>query len=252
MKTTTIKLQSAQYLLFAALGAAMSLTFGMSTARGELLFSDSFQYPAGPLAGQGPPADAPPGQTGWTLISGNPQVTAAGLHFPHVFSAGGGTSFLGTNSDHVVANFAPVTSGVVWLGFLINLTGGSNNGFAVVNLSNGAGLPTGYGVLFDQQVFGIDNDIGGRGTAAFTNISPSATPNWLVVKLDFDAGTQMLFVNPTHDAGEPQGSAAKARLRMTSAFQMGGISQIFLNTGLSNGAWGFDEVRIGTALADLE
>ncbi|HEY2712841.1 MAG TPA: hypothetical protein VGI60_10030 [Chthoniobacterales bacterium] len=241
--------QSLRCVLLASLLATLSL--GLSTVRGDLLFTDSFEYPTGPLAGQGPPADAPPGQTGWTLVSGNPQVTATGLHFPHVFSAGGGTSFLATHGDHVVANFTPVTSGVVWLGFLINLTGGSNNGFAVVNLSNG-GTPTGYGVLFDQQVFGIDNDIGGSGSAAFTNISPGVTPNWLVVELDFDAGTQTLFVNPTHDAGEPQGFAAKARLRMTTAFQMGGISQIFLNTGLSTGQWGFDEVRISTTLADLE
>jgi hypothetical protein len=238
-------------ILLASLLATLSL--GLSTARGDLIFSDSFAYRPGPLAGQGPPADAPPGQTGWSLVSShNPAVTAMGLHFPHVFSTGGGTSFLATHGDRVVADFTPVTSGVVWLGFLINLADGSNYGFAVINLGNGAGITPGYGVLFNQQVFGIDNDTGLAGSQVATTISPSVTPNWLVVELDFDTGAETLFVNPTHDAGEPQGFAAKARLKMTPEFQMGGISQVFLSTGAADGQWGFDEVRIGTSLSDLE
>ena len=120
----TTRWQSVIRLLFAGLTVATSLSLGMSTARGELLFSDSFAYPAGPLVGQGPPAGAPPGQTGWSFVSGDPQVSAMGLIFPNVFSAGGGTVFLSSTFDHVVANLTPVTGGVVWLSFLINLSGG--------------------------------------------------------------------------------------------------------------------------------
>ena len=246
MKTT--RWQSVVRLLFAGLTLATSLSLGMSTARGELLFSDSFEYPTGPLAGQGPPAGAPPGQTGWSFVSGNPQVTASGLMFPHVFSAGGGTVFLSSAFDHVVANLTPVTRGVVWLGFLINLSSGDDLGFAVVNLGNGSTAPTGYGVLDFDRVFGIDND--GTGQAA-TNIAPGPAPSWLVVKLDFNAGTQTLYVNPTHSTSSPDRLVPSARLRMTPEFQAAGFFQVFLNVGFSNGAWGFDEVRIGTTFTDV-
>jgi hypothetical protein len=60
--------QSVARFLFTGLTVATSLSLGMSTARGELLFSDSFEYPTGPLAGQGP-SSAPPGQTGWSFVS---------------------------------------------------------------------------------------------------------------------------------------------------------------------------------------
>ncbi len=81
----TTRWQSVIRLLFAGLTVATSLSLGMSTARGELLFSDSFEYPTGPLVGQGPPAGAPPGQTGWSFVSGDPQVSAIGSDFPERF-----------------------------------------------------------------------------------------------------------------------------------------------------------------------
>jgi hypothetical protein len=246
MKTT--RWQLVVRSLFAGLMLATSLSLGMSTARGELLFSDSFEYPTGPLAGQGPPAGAPPGQTGWTFVSGNPQVSAMGLIFPHLFSAGGGTVFLSSNFDHVVANLTPVTSGVVWLSFLINITSGDDTGFAVVNLGNASSPPTGYGVLDFQGVFGIDND--GRGQAA-TNIAPDAAPSWLLVKLDFSTGAQTLFVNPMSSTSSPDALVPSARLRMDPRFQTAGFDQVFLNVGLSDGIWGFDEVRIGRTFADV-
>ncbi len=247
MKTTPW--QSVGRLLFAGLALVTSLSLGMSTARGELLFSDSFQYPTGSLVGQGPPAGAPPGQTGWSFVSGDPQVSAMGLMFPRLFSAGGGTVFLSSNFDHVVANLTPVTSGVVWLSFLINVTSGDDSGFAVVNLGNGSSSPpTGYGVLDFDRVFGIDND--GTGQAA-TNIAPGSAPSWLLVKLDFTTGAQILYVNPMPSAGSPDGLVPSARLLMDPRFQAAGFYQVFLNVGSSNGVWGFDEVRIGTTFRDV-
>jgi len=40
----------------------------VSSACGELLFSDSFDYPAGNLDGQGPPPGSPPGQGAWVAV----------------------------------------------------------------------------------------------------------------------------------------------------------------------------------------
>ena len=166
MKRITIK-HNSRYLGFAALVATMVITFGFSTVRGGLLFSDSFEYPVGPLAGQGPPAGAPPGQTGWSLVSGIPQVLSQGLHFSRVLSAGEGAGFRHEPVDNTVAaNLTPVHSGVVWIGFLFQQVGGPTPvfGFAVLNLSAEDGQPpTGYGVLFVSNRFGIDNDTGDKG-----------------------------------------------------------------------------------------
>src|SRR5439155_22717070 len=149
---------------------AITLSLGRSSVRGDLLFFDSFEYPVGSLAGQGPPIGAPPGQTGWSAVTGNPKVTARGLDFPRVFSTGGGTNFQGNSLDHAVAYLTPVMNGVVWLEFLINLRSGSDFGFAVVNLGNDAVTAPGYGVLYNSGLFGIDN--GTRGHVSYSTISP--------------------------------------------------------------------------------
>jgi hypothetical protein len=233
-------------LILVALSVALSFTMSLSTARGELLFSESFDYPAGPLGGQGPPPGSPPGQTGWTTVSGNPQVVSTGLTYPHILSAGGATVIYGGNSDHAVANLSPVTSGVVWIGFLIELSSGSDDGYATLNPSGLVSPNPGFGVLFDSGVFGIDNDTGGRHSFAYTSIAPSATPQWLVVRLDFTAGSEMIYVNPTSGNTAPH-----ARLRMSPEFQGAGFDQINLNAGFNLGVWIYDEVRVGTTLADI-
>jgi len=54
----------------------------------------------------------------------------------------------------------------VWIGFLFQQVGGPTPvfGFAVLNLSAEDGQPpTGYGVLFVSNRFGIDNDTGDKG-----------------------------------------------------------------------------------------
>jgi hypothetical protein len=253
MKTTAIKRQSSRYLLLTALGVAMSLTFGMSTARGELLFSDSFDYPAGPLAGDGPPAGSPPGQTGWTLQAGDPQVHLGGLHFPHVFRAGNAATFMdaGSNGDNAIAGLSPVNSGIVWIGFLIREVSGRPFGYAVLNVP-GLGNPgPGFGLISEHQLYGIDNDTGSERDRALTTTAPSPTPVWLVVKLDFDAGTESLFVNPSVSAGEPDSATPDAKLPMTAAFRTSGFSQIVLNDGYNNGGFAYDEVRVGTTFFDV-
>ena len=241
------KKQSCRFLLLAGLSAATSLSFGMSTARGELLFSDSFSYPVGPINGQGPPPGAPLGQTGWSLVSGNPQVLPGGLRFRGVASAIGAASLLGSTSDYAVAGLTPVTSGVVWLGYLIEEKKGSTFGFAVVNLGNDLVAGPGFGVIYNTHVFGIDNDTGQVGSVALTTVAPSSMPTWLVVKLDFDAGIESLYINPTSGNATPD-----AELMMAPDFQATGFDQVFLHAGSNNGHWVFDEVRVGATFANVQ
>src|SRR5450432_3657048 len=248
MLTLALNKQFSWYLL-TALSVAMSLTFGMSTARGELLFSDSFDYPPGRLDGDGPPADAPPGQTGWSVLAGNPKVTSKGLHLIEVLSEAGGAAGLrvtGSDTCTAVASLTPINSGTVWIGFLIRVVhSGPRFGFAVLNVSDGiAGDPTpGYGVVFDTRQYGIDND---TGASALTGIPQSYMTSWLVVELNFNKGEQTLRVDPPSADSPPQ-----ATLAMTPQLQANGFSQIWLNEGLNDGSFAIDEVRVGTTFNDI-
>ena len=236
--------------LFALLGGLVLHSFS-SAAQGELLFSDSFQYPAGPLAGQGPPEGAPAGQTGWSNIEGQASVAADGLSYKGLLSSGGAASLLGRTNDEAVAYLTPVTSGVVWLGFLMNLTNRDDLGFAVINLVKTFPLPPGYGVLFNAQVFGIDNGDGGPGSEAFTTVSPGLRPTWLVVSLDFETGQENLYLDPPRGVATPAQLVPSARLQMTRKFRSEGFDHLYLHVGSNTGEWQFDEVRIGTSFSDI-
>src|SRR6266487_18917 len=117
----------------------VSSLLALSNARGELLFSDSFDYPAGNLDGQGPPPGSPPGQGGWVTSNHNPGVASFGLDFPGILTAGHCArlnSIYGTVSDEGIAAIGPVTPdiGIVWVGFLAREARppSATGGFAVV------------------------------------------------------------------------------------------------------------------------
>src|SRR5215467_9364849 len=122
MKITNAVCRGALVSLATILVAASSLT--VSSACGELLFSDSFDYPAGNLDGQGPPPGSPPGQGGWVASNHNPRVVDAGLDFPGILTSGNSArlkSMEDTVSDEAIAAVGPVTPdiGIVWVGFLM-------------------------------------------------------------------------------------------------------------------------------------
>src|SRR5436190_20123934 len=93
------------------------------SAHGELLFSDSFDYPAGDLDGQGPPPGSSPEQGGWVKINHSPRVSPFGLDFPGILTAGNSAGLRiipNMVSDEASAAIGPVTPdmGVVCIGFL--------------------------------------------------------------------------------------------------------------------------------------
>jgi hypothetical protein len=169
------------------------------------------------------------------------------LHYPTLFSVGGAARLNdGGPEQTVVANLTPVNSGVVWLGFLLRRLSTESNGYAVINLTAGTGTANfpGYGVLFVQDEFGIDND--GPGSVT-THLSPPSLPVWLVVKLDFDRGTQKMYVNPSSPNDTPD-----AQLNMSSEFKSAGFNDLRLNVGLNGGAtFLFDEVRVATTFGEI-
>jgi hypothetical protein len=238
--------------------AATLTIFGISPARATLLFADSFDYPTGSLNGDGPPAGSPPGQGPWASLNLDPQVTTPGLQFIGIHWAGNAATLSDTddnNGDAAGADLTPVGgpgSGPIWIGFLIQQDSAPFFGYAVVGFNDGFGATSpGFGVLDGRNVYGIDNDTGLPHSQAITRVSPSATTVWLVVKLDFAAGMEFLFVNPTPGT-EPIVADSKARLAMTPEFQASGFDRIILKEGFNQGSYTFDELRVGTKFGDLK
>ncbi|MBA3833135.1 MAG: hypothetical protein H0X34_14820 [Chthoniobacterales bacterium] len=256
MKTTGY---SSLFLHIAVTFLAISFFPGVANTRGDLIFADSFAYPEGVLAGDGPPPGSPPGQGGWTVSNGSPRVAKTGLRFPGIYWVGRSTivnSPAHTNGDKAVAELLPVTAandGVVWVGFLVSKTHGAlvTHGYAVVSLGNDATGPSlGIGMLFEENLYGLDNNTGENGSRSATNLEPSEETVWMVTKVDFINAKEVLWVNPAPGA-EPDVADAAAHLPMTAEFLSSGFSEIVLKIGYTKGIFHFDEVRVGTAFADV-
>ncbi len=223
-------------------------------AEADLLFSDSFNYPVGSLAGNGPPPGSPPGQGGWIALGLDPQVTAPGLRFRRITAIGNAVTLQDTNDatgDTAAAGIAPIQSGIVWIGFLMRRDGVAyNTGFGTLTFNDGFG-PTApqFGVIFFSGRYGIDNSVVPQ-HKTLTQVAASASTLWLVAKLDFKTGLETLFVNPSR-VGEPSAVPMQVQLAMEPEFQASGISRIVLKEGYSIGSFTFDELRVGTSFSDL-
>jgi hypothetical protein len=245
-------------LAFAVPLLALSLFLCLASARGDLIFADSFDYPKGDLAGNGPPPDSPPGQGAWASFNQTPRVAPFGLDYPGIFSIGNSAGLLGldsTTGDKAVAALGPVTpgDGIVWVGFLIRKARGPHeeDGFAVVSLGNNVTGPSvGIGMLFEKNRYGLDNNTGARFDRSRTAVAPNEKTVWLVTKLDFTTGQEYLWVDPATE-GEPDIAEADAHLPMTAAFMSAGFSEIVLIIGYTEATFQYDELRVGTDFADV-
>jgi len=259
-----MKISLARYLGrlvgLAAILVTVSSLLALSSAHAELLFSDSFDYPAGSLDGQGPPPGSPPGQGGWVKSNGDPKVAASGLDFPGILTAGASAqlqSMFDEVSDEAIAAIGPVTPdlGVVWIGFLTRKArpprvGGG--GFAVV-AAIGASITdpsVGIGMIFDKNRYGLDNDTGEFGSRSLTSVPVDTNTVWLVTKLDFTTGNEYLWVNPSPDT-EPDITNADCQKGMTAEFQAAGFPFLRLRVGYTHALFQFDELRVGTTFADV-
>lgn len=226
--------------------------------RGELLFSDSFHYPVDNLDGQGPPPGSPPGQGAWFASNNEPRVAPHGLDFAGILSAGNCArlhSIFGSISDEAIAAIGPVTPdyGVVWIGFLMRkIKGDVRSGFAVVAvIGESIDDPSvGIGMLFDRNRYGLDNNTGDPGSKSLSDVSVSGQVAWLVTKLDFSAGHEYLWVDPSPPS-EPDIADADADLKMTPEFQAVGFPNVRLRVGYARAVFQFDELRVGTEFADV-
>jgi hypothetical protein len=242
----------------AVVGFLVGILLTLTPAHGELLFSDSFEYPMGILDGQGPPAGSPPGQGGWIASNNNPRVVPFGLDFTGIFSSGNSAwlhSIDDTVSDEAIAAVGPVTPdyGVVWVGFLMRRPQGEDRrGFAVVAVigESVTDPSVGIGLLFDRKRYGLDNNTGLRGSGVVTDVLVDETITWLVTKLDFTNGQEYLWINPSPDT-EPDIANADGTLEMTDAFRAVGFPNVRLRVGYTHSVFQFDELRVGTEFDDI-
>jgi FG-GAP-like repeat len=243
-------------LLFALGLIAWNVLAIAPAAQATMKFSDSFAYPVGPLASQGPPTGRPAGQTGWFNANGSAQLTTPGLAFPNVASAGNKaevTGVSGANGDIATANLKQVGGGtsIVWAAFLINEASGgaAPNGYSACSFGGGAVGPS-FGMILNTNLYGIDNNTGLAGNTAVTSIGPSAATMLFVIKFDFAAGREYLWINPTTTSA-PNTAQASASLAMTPAFQSSGFNQVMLSTGFNTASFNYDEVRVATAFDEV-
>lgn len=258
MKMTRASISAASFSRLAIIGVAVSYLMIVATAKCDLIFADSFAYPKGDLAGEGPPPGSPPGQGGWAAFNGAPFVASFGLDSPGIFSSGNSAKIFsdrGDNGDKAVAALGPVTAddGIVWVGFLVRRARGPFYpiGYAVVSLGNDVTDPSvGIGKLFNIRHYGLDNNTGERGASSETTVAPNGDPVWLVTKLDFTTAHEYLWVNPSPET-EPDIADADASLPMTAEFLAAGFHQIVLKIGYVNALYQFDELRVATTFAEV-
>jgi len=238
---------------------AASSFLAVSSARGELLFSDSFDYPAGNLDSQGPPPGSPPGQGGWVASNHNPGVAIFGLDFPGILTAGHCArlnSVDDTVSDEAIAAIGPVTPdiGIVWVGFLMREAWppSANGGFAVVAVIGPSitDPSVGIGMIFTKNRYGLDNDTGEFGSRCLSSVPVDVNTVWLVTKLDFTTGNEYLWVNPSPDT-EPDIANADCQRRMTAEFQAAGFPYLRLRVGYTHALFQFDELRVASTFAEI-
>jgi len=238
---------------------SLSSLLVLSSARGELLFADSFDYPAGNLDGQGPPPGSPPGQGGWVASNHNPGVASFGLDFPGIFTGGNSArlySIDGTVSDEAIAAIGPVTPdiGIVWVGFLMREArpASANGGFAVVAVIGPSitDPSVGIGMIFTRNRYGLDNDTGEFGSRCVTSVSVDVNTVWLVTKFDFATGNEYLWVNPSPET-EPDIANADCQRRMTAEFQAAGFPFLRLRVGYTRALFQFDELRVATTFEEI-
>ncbi len=147
----------------------------------------------------------------------------------------------------------PVNSGVVWLGFLIERVDGRTFGYAGIALLTPDGSPPlGVGLNYAYIYYGLDNDTGEQGGEALTAVRPGkGKVDWLVARLDFNAGTETLYVNPVKNSAGTLSAEGTAQLRMIPSFQGAGFNQVLVHDGYVEGNYVIDEVRIGDTFTEI-
>jgi hypothetical protein len=225
--------------------------FLFQTAQAQL-FQEGFNYTAGGnLGGNGP----------WSSGNNNITIANGNLTYPGLADLGGNSLSVvsGVSAGSVVANFAgaSITSGSVYYSFLAQCSSlPTANQYLTAVLPASSSGPGGsadpLGFYVGQQTAGSTFKVGirsGGSGATYTtkgNLTVGAV-NLFVVKYTF-GGNVSLWVNPT--AGDSESAADVSFLAGVSAANLEEIG-FKAQSAATAGNWIFDDLRVGTAWADV-
>jgi hypothetical protein len=242
-----------------------------------LLVYESFDYAAnGNLGGQNGGIGFSSAANGiWTDASqpGNEDLIRPGsLAYPGLQTAGNSlsmvspTNILDPTSSRRLTTIKPAAGDSTWVSFLFALENTSaplsSTDFACFTVSPSSGLGAGpfIGVFDDpngapgDKVFGIGSS---QGTAlSLSTVSlEEGQVYFLMARIDWVNGneTVTLYVNPAvgAEAGSLTPSAVTTALNVANGSNVNQMSAIGLFAGGVGTEWAFDEIRVGTTLADV-
>jgi hypothetical protein len=217
-----------------------------AAAQAAIVAEESFDYPAGPIAGAA-------GGSGFALPwEGQGTVTEPGLSYPSLSSAGNKITTLGNNAGafRSLASTLGADGTTVWVSFLANLeTADAPNSYSGISFFN-----TNTEVLFmgkrsGQGFWGFQRSGTGQGANSAEPADMGAA-DLLLYKIEFMPGTTdtvTMYVNPDlSNLGEPTSAAGPTAVNNFS------FNRVRVQSGSTTAARGnFDELRIGTDMQSV-
>jgi hypothetical protein len=236
--------------LFSVLFAGIVAGLMVQSAQASTLFSEAFDYTAGTgLGGSVNPGNS----TAWNGGNAGLTITNVNLTYPGLADQGGNAlSIVNGSSGSSINTFVPVTSGLIYYSFLlqVNTPDGANQYYTALNPSDGAKPnPNGSTDAIDSYLYS-NGKIGLRtaGSGAITSSSALAndTTYFVVLEYDFTAQTAYLYLNPTAGAGQPSPD-----LTLATTTPVTKIDDVGFKAQSGTGAYVVDNLLIGTTWSDV-
>jgi hypothetical protein len=243
---------------FSLLIALISSAAPPLTARGDLIMSDSFEYPTGGLNGKNGGIGF--GGNPWTAVAGqaDPTITAGSMTYTDGTRAydSAGNKLAPANTSRSTRNLdaaEPVANRTIWVAFRATFSGaggfGTNHaGFSLFSAANGAGSEFFIGKPGSATNWGVDTSSAAAAQASGA-VTAADKDALLVTKIVYGASTAAVsfWVNPAGITSEPALGPADA----TSTETNFNIVSIRVSTGADATGFQFDEFRVGDTLADV-
>ncbi|MDI6802650.1 MAG: T9SS type A sorting domain-containing protein [Bacteroidota bacterium] len=237
------------FTLVLVVGLALS-----TTAWGQLLLDENFDYPAG---------DSLNVLHGWVVqptasYVNTIKVVSPGLTYSGYISALGNAAKVDTTGQDLYKTFTSQTSGSVYASCLVNFTKTTTTGDYFFHFTESAGSTNFRARLFvkrdasDNVAFGLQ--FGSTASSVYTGFSYAMNTTYLVViKYKFVGGTlndtTFLFVNPTLAGNEPSPTLTASNSADTD---FSGVAAVNLRQGAAANAprLSLDGIRVATSWAD--
>ncbi len=253
-------LRSESFCVFVAVFAAL-----LMPARASLIASEDFSYGEGlSLAGLngGTGFSSAWTDTGSTAASIRETRSTSGLAYDRISSTGRGLflQYPPSGATHEVSKVfrslsVGQSSGIVWIGFLVNVGSVDLDDTFKLTLFNSATPGVNEGISIGKNSGDVHFSLGRflTTTSASTVVAANTGTHLLVVKYDFAGNAISLFVDPDTMAtpsGTPSATVAISSATNQNGFQSLRLESFEASTA-SSGNGSIDELRFGTTFADV-